>query len=110
MKWKTLDSKYAIDTKFLKVRQDCVELPNGIADDWELLFTNYDYPTKDINQVNIYLARDIQKVSEQKLDISEDIKYYFAPLKEAVEMYMNQSICVNGTIAGILKVARIYGL
>lgn len=179
MKWKTTSSKYVLDTKFIKVRQDSVELPNGtmmddyfiiekknvslivamdenqniilkeeyrypidkdlielpggtfelnetnpievakrelkeetgyISEDWELLFTNYDYPTKDVNQVNVYLARNIKKVAGQELDFSENIEYKLVPLKEAVDMCMNKKICVNGTMAGILKVARMCGI
>lgn len=179
MEWENLDRKYVLDTKFLRVRQDSVRLPNGvvmddyfviekknvslilaidenkniilkdeyrypidkhlielpggtfdldetnplevakrelleetgyIADEWELLFANYDYPTKDINQVNIYLAKNIRKITEQKLDISEDIKFRFVPLQEAVSMCMNNLICVNGSIAAILKTARLFGV
>lgn len=179
MKWINLNKKYVLDTKFLKVRQDSVKLPNGfimedyyivekknvslilaideetniilkeeyrypidkdlielpggtfeidetnplevakrelleetgyVAKEWELLFVNYDYPTKDINQVNIYLAKEIQKVSEQNLDITEDIKYRLVPLREAVSMCMNNQICVNGSVAAILKAARMYGI
>ena len=179
MSWQKIDSKYILDTKWLKVRQDSVKLPNGkvmddyliiekknvslivainikneiilkseyrypinkdlielpggtfaldennplevakrelleetgfASDNWELLFRNYDYPTKDINQVNIYLARDIKKVSEQNLDESEEISFKFVPIEEAVNMCMNNIIEVNGTIAGILKTAKILGV
>lgn len=179
MSWEKIDSKYLIDTKWLKVRQDSVKLPNGtVMDDymvienknvslivaindknevilkseyrypinkelielpggtfelcesnplevakrelleetgyssehWELLCRNYDYPTKDINQVNIYLARDVKKVSEQTLDESEDISFQFVPMETAVQMCMNNRIEVNGTLAGIFKAARILGI
>lgn len=179
MSWKKISSKYVLDSKWLKVRQDSVELPNGkvmddyfiienknvslivainnkneiilkseyrypinkdlielpggtfeldennplevakrelleetgyVSDDWELLFRNYDYPTKDINQVNIYLAKDIKKVSEQNLDESEEILFEFVPLVKAVDMCMNNIIEVNGTIAGIFKTAKIFGV
>ncbi len=179
MKWNKKSSEYLLKTKYLKVRQDCVELSNGIvlddyfiveknnvslivaidenqnvilkkeyrypidrdlielpggtfelnetdplsvakrelleetgyqAEEWELLCTNYDYPTKDVNQVNIYLAKNIKMVAEQKLDITEDIEFKLIPLKDAIEMCMKNDICVNGSLAGLLMTARKYGI
>lgn len=95
----------------LKVaKRELLEETGYESDEWELLYANYDYPTKDINQVNIYLAKNIRKVAEQQLDISEEIEYKLVELDKAVEMCMDNSIAVNGSIAGILKVARIYGI
>ena len=91
-------------------KRELLEETGYSADEWELLFTNYDYPTKDVNQVNIYLAKDIKRVSDQQLDMGEDIKYRFIPLENAVSMCMDNTICVNGTVAAILKTARIYGV
>lgn len=179
MTWKTHSSKYLLETKWLKIRQDKVELPNGLvmddymivernnvamivavdaqnhvllkkeyrypvnrelveipggtfegnednplevakrelweetgyaSDDWELLFCNYDYPTKDIENVYIYLARNIKKVSGQHLDEAEDITFELVPMEKAVEMCMDNTICVNNSIAGILKAARMLGV
>ncbi len=91
-------------------KRELLEETGYSADEWELLFTNYDYPTKDVNQVNIYLAKGIKRVSDQQLDMGEDIKYRFIPLEKAVSMCMDNTICVNGTVAAILKTARIYGV
>lgn len=91
-------------------KRELLEETGYSADEWELLFTNYDYPTKDVNQVNIYLAKNIKRVSEQQLDLGEDIKFSFVPLEKAVSMCMDNTICVNGTVAAILKTARIYGV
>lgn len=179
MFWKKLSSRYILNSKWLKVRMDSVELPNGVimddyyvvennnvslvvavndnneillkeeyryaidehltelpggtfelnecdplvvaqrelleetgyvSDQWELLYTNYDYPTKSTNHVNIYLAKGIRKVADQKLDISEEIDLKLVPIQEAVNMCMNNTIKVNGSIAGILKAARLLGL
>ena len=91
-------------------KRELLEETGYSADEWELLFTNYDYPTKDVNQVNIYLAKNIKRVSEQPLDMVEDIKFSFVRLEKAVSMCMDNTICVNGTVAAILKTARIYGV
>ena len=171
--WKKLSSEYALNSKWLKVRKDTVELPNGhimddyfiiekkdvaliaaldsenkillkeeyrypiddnlielpggtledgetdplisakrelreetgyVSDEWELLACNYDYPTKEANRVYIFCARNVKKVAEQKLDISENIKYKFVSTEEAVELCRRNEIKVNGTVSGILLV------
>lgn len=174
--WKTLDSRYVLDTRWLKVRKDVAELPNGIvlddyyvieqnnvalvvainernelllkreyrypihksllelpggtferneknpldvakrelleetgyaSEEWELLSCNYDFPTKEVGRVYLYLAKNIRKIAKQQLDISEDIELELVPLEQAVAMCMNNEIAVNSTMAGVLKAARI---
>lgn len=173
MKWKCLNSKYLINSKWLKVRKDEVELPNGLimddyfviekknvalivamdkeervilkkeyryaidkelielpggtcenesdnpldvakrelleetgykSDNWGFLGMLYDYPTKDTNTVSVYVAKNIYKVAEQELDISEEIIFDFVPIKEAVRMCLENEIQVNGSVAALLKV------
>ena len=43
------------------------------------------------------------------LDAGEE-RTVFIPLENAVSMCMDNTICVNGTVAAILKTARIYGV
>lgn len=174
--WKQLDSKYVLDTRWLKVRKDAVELPNGVilddyyiveqnnvslvvalndkneillkreyrypvnrelvelpggtfeksekdpmevakrelleetgyaGEQWELLSCNYDFPTKEVGRVYLFLARNVKKVAEQKLDISEDIRLELVPFERAIEMCITNEIAVNSTMAGILKAAQI---
>lgn len=57
-------------------KRELLEETGYSSDEWELLFSNYDYPTKDVNQVNVYLAKNIKRVSEQQLDEGEDIKLF----------------------------------
>ena len=45
-------------------KRELLEETGYSADEWELLFTNYDYPTKDVNQVNIYLAKNIMSLGD----------------------------------------------
>ena len=174
MKWKCLNSKYLVDSKWLKIRKDEVQLPNGTimddyfviekknvalivamdkdkrvilkkeyryaidkelieipggtydndsdnpldvakrelleetgykSDDWDFLGTLYDYPTKDTNTISLYAAKNVYKVAEQKLDISEDITFEFVPIKEALRMCMENEIQVSGTVAALMKVS-----
>ena len=172
MKWKRLNSEYLVNSKWLKIRKDEVQLPNGTSiddyfvieknnvalivamdkdkrvilkkeyryaidkelieipggtyenesdnpldvakrelleetgyesDDWEFLGMLYDYPTKDTNTISLYMAKNIYKVAEQKLDISEDITYEFVPIKEAIRMCIDNEIQVSGSIAALMK-------
>lgn len=91
-------------------KRELLEETGYSSDEWELLFSNYDYPTKDVNQVHIFLAKNVTCISQQHLDQGEDIKFTMVPLEKAVSMCMDNTICVNGTIAAILKTARIYGI
>ncbi|SEW30646.1 NUDIX hydrolase [[Clostridium] fimetarium] len=173
MKWKCLNSEYLVNSKWLKVRRDEVQLPNGTimddyfviekknvalivamdkdksvilkkeyryaidkelieipggtydndsdnpldvakrelreetgykSDNWECLGTLFDYPTKDTNTISLYLAKNIYKVGEQELDISEDITFDFVPIKEAIQMCVENQICVSGSVAALMKV------
>ena len=174
MKWKCLNSKYLVDSKWLKIRKDEVQLPNGTimddyfvieknnvalivamdkdkrvilkkeyryaidkelieipggtydndsdnpldvakrelleetgykSDDWDFLGALYDYPTKDTNTISLYAAKNVYKVAEQKLDISEDITFEFVPIREALRMCMENEIQVSGTVAALMKVS-----
>jgi len=131
MKWKCLNSEYLVNSKWLKVRRDEVQLPNGTimddyyndsdnpldvakrelreetgykSDNWECLGTLFDYPTKDTNTISLYLAKNIYKVGEQELDISEDITFDFVPIKEAIQMCIENKIQVSGSVAALMKV------
>ena len=172
MKWKRLNSEYLVKSKWLKIRRDEVQLPNGTilddyfiieknnvalivamdknkrvilkkeyryaidkelieipggtydnesddpldvakrelleetgyeSNDWDFLGMLYDYPTKDTNTISLYMAKNIYKVAEQKLDISEDITFEFVPIKEAIRMCIDNEIQVSGSIAALMK-------
>jgi 8-oxo-dGTP pyrophosphatase MutT (NUDIX family) len=83
-------------------KRELLEETGYEAKEWKLLGKNYDYPTKDTNCVYIYLAKDICKVAEQNLEISEDIEMEMIPLAKAISMCVNGEINVNGSVAGIL--------
>ncbi|MBQ8813943.1 MAG: NUDIX hydrolase [Lachnospiraceae bacterium] len=83
-------------------KRELLEETGYVAAQWELLARNYDYPTKGTCCVYLYLAKNIQKVSGQNLDISEDIAFTMMPYDEAVRMCRTGKICVNGSVAGIL--------
>jgi len=172
MKWKRLNSEYLVNSKWLKIRRDEVQLPNGAimddyfviekknvalivamdkdkrvilkkeyryaidkelieipggtydnetddpldvakrelreetgyeSNDWDFLGILYDYPTKDTNTISLYMAKNIYKVAEQKLDISEEITFEFVPIKEAIRMCIQNEIQVSGSVAALMK-------
>lgn len=90
------------DENMLNVaKRELLEETGYISDEWTKLLTGYDYPTKDTNTVNIFLARNIKKVNQQQLDISEDIEFEFLPLEKAIDLCLSNDIKVNGTIVGL---------
>ena len=101
------DSTLPADESALETaKRELLEETGYESDEWIKLLSGYDYPTKDTNVVNIFLAKNIRKVSEQKLEVSEDIEFEFIPLKKAIEMCTINKIKVNGTIAGLFLAER----
>jgi len=111
--------RYAIDKELIEIpggtydnesdnpldvaKRELLEETGYESDDWGFLGTLYDYPTKDTNTISLYIAKNIYKVAEQKLDISEEITFEFVPIKEAMRMCIENEIEVSGSVAAILK-------
>lgn len=83
-------------------KRELLEETGNISDDWKQILCGYDYPSKDTNSVYIFLAKNVKKAANQKLDISEDLEMEKVPLQGAVKMCQNNQIKVNGSISGIL--------
>ncbi|BAZ37314.1 hypothetical protein NIES4101_32350 [Calothrix sp. NIES-4101] len=64
--------------------------------------TLYDRPSKDTNRTHLFLAENVVKVSEQILDITEEIEVVLIPVDEVLEKIENGDICVAGTVAALL--------
>lgn len=178
-KWKTKESQKLIDTYWVKVRRDAVELPNGeyiedfyaitindaaaivalddegniilkkeyrycydrdlievpagtfeegetdgvsvakrelleetgyASDEWQYLGATVESSAKLTNYMHIYFANHCHKVSNQHLDITEDLEVLLVPLEQAVDMVMNNEICCNSSAHGIMRVARMLGV
>jgi len=84
-------------------KRELLEETGYESNDWDFLGMLYDYPTKDTNTISLYMAKNIYKVAEQKLDISEDITFEFVPIKEAIRMCIDNEIQVSGSIAALMK-------
>ena len=71
---------------------------------WEYIGVYYDHPTRDINNIHIFLAVNVFKAAEQNLEASEDISFNFTPIAEAVQMVMDNEIRVSASAMALLKV------
>ena len=177
-KWKTIKSEPLVDSRWVKVRKDSVDLPNGqhiddfyaislndaaaivalddagnivlkkeyrycldrdlievpaggfergedglavakrelledtgyVSDDWQYIGATVESSAKLTNYMHLYFANHCRKVSEQHLDPTEELDVLVVPLKQAVEMVMNNEICCNSSAHGILWAARKLGV
>ncbi|MBD2202162.1 NUDIX hydrolase [Calothrix sp. FACHB-1219] len=64
--------------------------------------TLYDKPSKDTNQIHLFLAKNVVKVKEQQLDITEEIEVLLIPVDEVLEKIAQGEIAVAGTVAALL--------
>lgn len=178
-KWKTTDSETLVDTRWVKVRKDSVDLPNGqhmddfyaitindaaaivaidedgniilkkeyrycygrdlievpagtfeqgetdglavakrelleetgyVSDDWQYIGATVESSAKLTNYMHIYFANHCRKICGQHLDATEELEVLVMPLKQAVDMVMNNEICCNSSAHGILWAARRLGV
>jgi len=61
----------------------------------------YDKPSKDTNRIHLFLAENVIKVSEQNLDITEEIEVILIPVETVFEKITQGEISVSGTIAAL---------
>ena len=155
-KWKIIKSEPLVDSRWVKVRKDSVDLPNGqhiddfyaislndaaaivalddagnivlkkeyryclerelleetgyVSDDWQYIGATVESSAKLTNYMHLFFANHCRKVSEQNLDPTEELDVLVVPLKQAVEMVMNNEICCNSSAHGILWAARKLGV
>ncbi|BAY22107.1 NUDIX hydrolase [Calothrix sp. NIES-2100] len=64
--------------------------------------TLYDKPSKDTNQIHLFLAENVIKAKEQQLDITEEIEVILIPVKSVLEKITQGEIAVAGTVAALL--------
>jgi len=61
----------------------------------------YDKPSKDTNKIHLFLAENVIKIGEQKLDITEEIEVILIPLESVLDKITQGEISVSGTIASL---------
>lgn len=63
------------------------------------LGTIFDNPTKDTNRIHLFLAENVEKKSEQRLDPTENIILEKIHLEEVADKIFKGEICVAGSVA-----------
>jgi 8-oxo-dGTP pyrophosphatase MutT (NUDIX family) len=63
--------------------------------------TFYNAPSKDTNQIHLFLGENAVKVSEQNLDVTEEIEVLLIPVDEVLSKIEKGDICVAGSIAAL---------
>ena len=84
-------------------KREFLEETGCAAARWDLIGQFYDYPTKDVYTTHIFLARDVENVDLQNLDVSEDIMLVELDQAEVKKMVMQGEITVSSSVSGILK-------
>ena len=72
-----------------------------IAQQVTKIATLYDNPSKDTNNIHLFLAENVTKSGEQNLDITEEIEVVLIPVESVKEKIIQGEISVAGTIAAI---------
>ena len=72
------------------------------AENVRKIATLYDKPSKDTNQIHLFLAENVVKVGEQQnLDITEEIEVILIHVNSVLKCIAEGEISVTGTIAAL---------
>ena len=66
------------------------------------LATLYDNPVKDTNRIHLFKADPVQPVTEQTLDLTEEIEVVLVPIAQIPEKILAGDLQVAGTLAALL--------
>ncbi len=83
------------------VKRELQEETGYIAQQVTKIATLYDNPSKDTNKIHLFVAENVIKFGEQKLDITEEIEVVLIPQKLIKDKIIQGEICVTGSIAAI---------
>jgi ADP-ribose pyrophosphatase len=83
-------------------KRELLEETGYASDDWSLLGTFYEYPTKDAYQVFLYLAKAAVPTKTPEDNPMEVIDFQLIDLEKAKQMVRNNEIKVAGSALGIL--------
>ena len=72
-----------------------------VASKIKKIATFYDKPSKDTNQLHLYLAENVTKTGKCKLDITEEIEVILIPVDAVLQKIVKGEICVAGTVAAL---------
>ncbi|MGB3651722.1 MAG: NUDIX hydrolase [Rivularia sp. (in: cyanobacteria)] len=63
--------------------------------------TLYDKPSKDMNQIHLFIAENVKKTGKIKLDITEEIEIILIPLDAVLQKIVKGEICVADTVSAL---------
>ena len=82
-------------------KRELQEETGYVAQQMTKIATLYDKPSKDTNKIHLFLAENVIKFGEQKLDITEEIEVVLIPQKLIKDKIIQGEICVAGSVAAI---------
>ena len=91
-------------------KRELLEETGYTSDQWTWLGATRESTSKLTNKMWLFMARDCKQVSDQRLDQNERVEMIKVPLKDAVEMVMENQICANSSSHAILKAERLISL
>ncbi|OUL18457.1 NUDIX hydrolase [Nostoc sp. RF31YmG] len=81
--------------------RELVEETGYITQQVRKIATLYDKPSKDTNQIHLFLAENVIKAREQQLDITEEIEVILIPVESVLEKIAQGEIAVAGSVAAL---------
>ena len=91
-------------------KRELLEETGYVSDDWTFFGPTVECSSKLTNRMHIYMALNCRKVAEQQLDETEELEVVVMPLKQAIDLVMENKICCNSSAHAILRAARILGV
>ncbi|MDM9381774.1 NUDIX hydrolase [Chlorogloeopsis sp. ULAP01] len=82
-------------------KRELQEETGYIADQITKIATLYDKPSKETNQIHLFLAENVVKVGGQELDITEEIEIILIPIESVLDKVTQGEISVAGTVAAL---------
>lgn len=87
----------ALEAALRELQEETGYVPQSITK----IATLYNGPSKDTNQIHLFLGKNAVKVSEQNLDITEEIEVLLIPIDQVLDKIKNGEICVVSSIAAL---------
>ncbi len=72
-----------------------------VASEVKKIATFYDKPSKDTNQLHLFIAENVVKTGKRNLDITEEIEVILIPQNAVLEKIVKGEISVAGTVAAL---------
>jgi ADP-ribose pyrophosphatase len=80
-----------------------------VAQKVEKIATLHDKPSKDTNQIHLFLAENVIPSGKQNFDITEEIEVLLIPVESVLEKVTQGEISVAGTVAALFLGLKLIG-